>query len=91
MDIERIARLSGLELSDEEKARFSKELKTILDYFSKIDEVEVSELQASYHEHLGYQPLRADEPRDGLPRDEVLRNAPAVEDGYIKIPPILRG
>jgi len=33
--------------------------------------------------------LRADEPRPSLQRDEVLRAAPAVEDGRFRVPPIL--
>ncbi len=92
IDVKHIANLAGLDLTDEELQRFQKDLQEILNYFSQIDEVDVSNLSLTYHEHLGYQRLRDDIPsaESGLSRDEALANAPDKEDSYFKIPPILR-
>jgi aspartyl-tRNA(Asn)/glutamyl-tRNA(Gln) amidotransferase subunit C len=89
VDIERLEKLAAIELTDEEREKFKREITLILDYFSQIDELDTEDGGISYHEHLGYQRFREDIPEKGLKREEALSNAPEVEEDYFKIPPVL--
>ena len=89
IDIEKLEKLAAIELTEEERVRFQKELQTILDYFSQIDEVDTEGVEVTYHEHLGFQRMREDEPERGLDKEDALKNAPEREGDYFKIPPIL--
>lgn len=49
VDVERVARIARLNLTDEEKGRLSKQLNDILDAFSKIDEINIDGVVPSFH------------------------------------------
>jgi aspartyl-tRNA(Asn)/glutamyl-tRNA(Gln) amidotransferase subunit C len=86
--VEHVARLARIELSEEEKRLFTTQLNAILDYFKILDEAETEEVQP-FLSVLGLSNIwRRDETRPSLSTEEALSNAPRKERGYIKAPRI---
>lgn len=88
-EVEHIANLARLELTDEEKARFREQLSAILDYFAQLRELDTSGIQPTSSVLPPRSALRDDEPRPGLSLEELLRNAPDTEAGQFRVPPVL--
>ena len=84
-----VARLARLELSQEELARYTGQLASVLEYAAELAELEVGDLEPMSHPLPLSNVLREDEPGPTLERDEVLAAAPAVEDGRFRVPRIL--
>ncbi len=88
-DVEHIATLARLELSDEQKQLYLGQLSAILDYIAKLQELDTSQVPPSAGGgSIQQMPLRPDEPRPGLTTEELLANAPRKEDDQFKIPPV---
>jgi aspartyl-tRNA(Asn)/glutamyl-tRNA(Gln) amidotransferase subunit C len=87
-DLEHIASLARIELTEDEKEKFAPQLTAILEYFGMLDEVKTDE-QPLHHVFELTNIFREDEEGDSLPQDSVLGNAPKKEDGYIKGPRIV--
>jgi aspartyl-tRNA(Asn)/glutamyl-tRNA(Gln) amidotransferase subunit C len=87
-EVEHIARLARLELSDEEKARYREQLSAILDHVAKLQELDTSDVPPMSAVFAGDSHLRADRPRAPLSRKRLLKNAPEVQDDQFKIPPV---
>jgi aspartyl-tRNA(Asn)/glutamyl-tRNA(Gln) amidotransferase subunit C len=81
-----VARLSRLELSDDEVTRMSEELSHVLDHIEKIRELDLEGVPETSHVVDAAAPLRADEPQPSLPRDVVLASAPEPVDGGFGVP-----
>ncbi len=84
--IKNVAELARLKLSEEEKKRFLKDLKEILDAFSKIDEVDTKEIEGTFHSVEMKDRLRDDLVEDSLSQEEALENTEHKKDGYFKGP-----
>ena len=89
-DVARIAGLAHLELTDEEMALFARQLADILAYAEQVQTVDTSGVPATAHV-LGERTERGDEPRDPLPRDAALANAPdaAPQAGLFRVPRVI--
>lgn len=88
-EVEHIAKLARLELTDEEKARYREQLSAILDHVAalqKLDTATVAPMTAVFA-GAGSQ-LRPDAPRPSLPTGDLLKNAPEHEQEQFKIPPV---
>lgn len=93
--VEHIANLARLDLTDEEKTRIREQLSEVLDYFTRLQKLDTSGIpptssilstNASSHDQTI---LRADEPRPGLSRTDLFRNAPQTESDQFRVPPVL--
>lgn len=87
--VEHIALLARLELSEEEKARFEKQLSAILGYVEKLGQVPLLGVEPLVHPMDLANVFREDEPRAPLPKADVLANAPAPEDPFFKVPKVI--
>jgi aspartyl-tRNA(Asn)/glutamyl-tRNA(Gln) amidotransferase subunit C len=88
-EVEHIAALARLELTDEQKALYREQLSAILDYVAKLQELDTENVPPmTGGRSVAQMPLRADEPRPGLSPEKLLANAPQKEDGQFKIPPV---
>ena len=87
-EVEHIARLARLELSDEEMSRYREQLSSILDHVARLQELDTSEVPAMAAVFTGNSGLRPDRPRAPLSRKSLLKNAPDVQDDQFKIPPV---
>ncbi len=88
-EVEHIAELARLNLTDEEKARYREQLSAVLDYFARLQGLDVSDIPPTASVLPPRSVLREDEPRPGLPREELLANAPDAHDGQFRVPPVL--
>jgi aspartyl-tRNA(Asn)/glutamyl-tRNA(Gln) amidotransferase subunit C len=88
-DVEHVAKLARLALTDDEVDALTGELGAILDHAARVSAVDTSEVAPTAHPLPLVNVLRADEPRPSLDREEVLAAAPAVEDDRFRVPPVL--
>lgn len=88
-EVEHIALLARLELSAEEKERYRLQLSAILDYASRLQELDTGSISPTSSVLPPRSYLREDEPSKGLERGEILKNAPRVEDDQFRVPPVL--
>jgi aspartyl-tRNA(Asn)/glutamyl-tRNA(Gln) amidotransferase subunit C len=84
-EVHHIAELADVGIDTEELAPFTHQFNAILDYFDVLDRVTGE--TAVTRELINV--MREDIPEPSLPRDEVLRNAAATEDGFIKAPRVM--
>ena len=89
IDIDHVARLARLELSDEEKERLREQLAVILDNAATVGEVATEDVPPTAYAIPRSNVLRPDELTPSLPLEEVLANAPEVEDDRFKVPRIV--
>jgi aspartyl-tRNA(Asn)/glutamyl-tRNA(Gln) amidotransferase subunit C len=88
-DVEHVARLARLDLSDAELEQFTGQLAVILEHAAAVAALDTSGVAPTAHPLPLVNVLRADTARAGLDRDEVLAMAPASEDGRFRVPRIL--
>lgn len=89
IDIEHVARLARLDLTDEEKERLRAQLGLILEHAAKVGEVATADVPPTASAIPRANVLRPDEPRPSLPTGEALSNAPAAEDERFRVPRIV--
>ena len=89
LDVERVARLARLRLSEEEKEEFRRQLDEILLYMEKLDELDTEDVEPLAHILSLRNVLRKDEVKPCLERDEVMKNAPAHRHGLFQVPPVI--
>jgi aspartyl-tRNA(Asn)/glutamyl-tRNA(Gln) amidotransferase subunit C len=88
-DVEHVAQLARLALTEDELTRFTGELLHILEHAQDLATLDLDEVEPTAHPLPLTNVTRPDEVRPSLPRDEVLAQAPAVEDGRFRVPRIL--
>jgi aspartyl-tRNA(Asn)/glutamyl-tRNA(Gln) amidotransferase subunit C len=88
-DVEHVAQLARLALTDDEIEHFTAQLEVILEHAAQIAALDTHDVPPTAHPLPVVNVLRADEVRPSLPRDEVLAMAPASEDGRFRVPRIL--
>jgi len=88
-DVEHVATLSRLALTDDEIEKLTGELGAILDYAAEVSALDTADVPPTAHPLPLVNVFRPDDPRPGLDRDEVLAEAPAAEDGQFRVPRIL--
>jgi len=84
-DVEHIAELADIGINTGELGTFTHQFNAILDYFDVLDQVKGDTTVTSDLINI----MREDVVEPSLPRDEVLKNAPAQEDGFIKAPRVM--
>jgi aspartyl-tRNA(Asn)/glutamyl-tRNA(Gln) amidotransferase subunit C len=89
-DVERIAALAHLELTDEEKHVFTKQLADILAYAEQLQAIDTAGVAATAHVNA-HEAERDDDLRPSLPVADALRNAPdGVPDaGLFRVPRVI--
>ena len=87
-EVEHIAQLARLELTDEEKARYREQLSAILEHVAQLQKLDTSNIPPTSSMLASASHLRADEAHPSLSVDELLKNAPDKEARQFKIPPV---
>ncbi len=87
-DVENVAKLARLELTDDEKQKFTEQLDNILDYFNQLNELDTTGVEPLSHPIPIYNVMREDSPTEFKEREMILNNAPEEEDGYFRVPKI---
>lgn len=89
IDVRHFARLARLQLSDEECATFQPQLDAILAYAEKLGKLDVSGIEALAHPVPVHDVMRDDTPRESLPVEAVLANAPDHTRNQIRVPKVI--
>jgi aspartyl-tRNA(Asn)/glutamyl-tRNA(Gln) amidotransferase subunit C len=83
-DVEHVAELARVSVTDDEAERFVDEFNDVLNYFETLDDVPEDVEAEDDFENV----MRADEPRPSISQDEALSNADETEDGYFVGPSV---
>jgi aspartyl-tRNA(Asn)/glutamyl-tRNA(Gln) amidotransferase subunit C len=88
-EVRHVAMLARLGLTDEEVEKFRVQLLDVLGYIDMLQKVDTSAIPptAQILSHMNV--MREDEARPSWPVADILGNAPAQEDGFIRVPPVL--
>ena len=84
-----IARLARISLSEADVERFTAQLSGILEHFAALAAVDTEGVEPTAHPLPLANVMRADEVTPSLIAAEALANAPATEDGYIRVRAVL--
>lgn len=88
-EVEHIAELAKLKLSEEEVVTFSRQLSTMLEHFQALQTLDTSGIPPTAQVITLRSVMREDEITPSLAPEQVLANAPQAEDGHFKVPAIL--
>ena len=88
-DVAHVAKLARLALTDEELATFTGQLDAVLGHAADVEALDLDDVPPTSHPYPLVNVLRDDVVVPSLDRDEVLAQAPAVEDQQFKVPPVL--
>ncbi len=87
--VRHVAHLARLKLSEEEVRHFTDQLGAILEYVSKLNELDVEGVEPMAHALDMHSVLRDDTPQPGRPTEQMLANAPQQDPPFFKVTKIL--
>ena len=90
-EVDHVARLARLNLTEEERIRFTAQLNEILHYVEKLEELDVTGVEPTAHAVPHYNVLRPDISRASFSHEDMLANAPDRVEGFFRVPKILEG
>ena len=88
-DVEHVAQLARLALSEQEIESLTVELGAIVEYAAQVSALDTRDVPPTAHPLPLVNVFRTDRARPGLPRAEVLAAAPATQDERFRVPRIL--
>lgn len=88
-EVERVAKLARLELSEAEKEKFLHQLNDILGAMGKLNELDTENVEPTSHVLDIMNVFKEDEVKGSFALDEMLANAPEKERGLISVPKII--
>jgi aspartyl-tRNA(Asn)/glutamyl-tRNA(Gln) amidotransferase subunit C len=88
IDIDHVARLARLDLTDDEKSKLKVQLGAILEHAAKVGEVATDDVPPTAYAIPRANVFREDVVEPSLPRQAALQNAPAEQDDRFKVPKI---
>jgi aspartyl-tRNA(Asn)/glutamyl-tRNA(Gln) amidotransferase subunit C len=89
IDVDHVARLARLHLTDEERERLAAQLKVILEHAERVQEVAAEDVPPTSHPLPRTNVFREDEPGECLPHEEAIAGAPEATEGRFKVPRIV--
>ena len=88
IDIEHVARLARVRLTENEKRQLAAQLPVILEHAAKVSELDLEDIPPTAQAIPRSNVLRPDVPEPSLPHHEAMANAPEQEDERFKVPRI---
>ncbi|NWG03078.1 MAG: Asp-tRNA(Asn)/Glu-tRNA(Gln) amidotransferase subunit GatC [Syntrophaceae bacterium] len=89
MDIEKVAKLARLELSEQERVTLGSQLEQILNYMDQLNQIDTTGVEPTSHAIPLSNVFKEDEIQPSFPKEEVLALAPDKEDDHFKVPKII--
>jgi aspartyl-tRNA(Asn)/glutamyl-tRNA(Gln) amidotransferase subunit C len=86
--VEHVAKLARLSLSEEEKTQFTSQLNDILQFAEKLNELDTEHVEPTSHVYPVVNVMREDKIKPSLDREKVLLNAPDQKDGSFRVPAV---
>ena len=88
--VDKLAHLSRLEFNDADKAEIKNDLQRMISFVEKLDELDLSDTEPLLHMSSNINVLREDEVKGSVSREEALKNAPAHDDKFFKVPKVIK-
>ena len=88
-EVEHVARLARLALSEAERERMRAQLDAILTYIDKLNQLDTTEVEPTSHVIPMTNVFREDEVRPSLAQEQALANAPDRQETLFRVPRIL--
>jgi aspartyl-tRNA(Asn)/glutamyl-tRNA(Gln) amidotransferase subunit C len=88
-EVEHVARLARLDLSEEEKDLFTGQMDAILAYVDKLNELDTSDIIPTAHAVPMENAFRDDEECPSIGIEEALANAPERAEGFFRVPKVI--
>lgn len=89
IDVSKFADLARLELTEEEAQTFTPQIRSILGYIEKLNELDLDGIEPTAHAAPIYDKMREDIARPGLSREAFLQNAPDRTDDQLRVPKVI--
>ncbi len=89
IDVQKVAMLARIRLTDEEAAELGPQLEQIVGYIDQLSEIETENIAPTAHPHDIAMPLRADIVSNGNRREILQQPAPATESGLYIVPKVI--
>ena len=90
-DVAHVAKLARLEVSEDEKTVFARQLSAILTHIDQLKQLDTAGVEPTTTVLPSDNVFREDEVRPSLTSEQALSNAPDQEDGFFRVPRILEG
>ena len=87
-EVNHIAKLARLDLTDQEKEQYRQQLSEILEYAARLQSVDTSSIPPTSSVLPPRSVLREDIARNSLDVDQILSNAPDTKDNQFRVPPV---
>lgn len=87
--VEHVAELARLNLTEEETEMYTTQLNDILAFFEKIKDVDTANVEPTSHVLELNNVMREDENRPSLKRETALKNAPDHDGEYFRVPAVM--
>ena len=87
-DVEHVAKLARLELTEEEKELYTRQLGAVLEYVNQMNEVDTSNVKPMSHAVDFVNVMRDDNVYYDHTKEELMANAPEEENGFFRVPKI---
>jgi aspartyl-tRNA(Asn)/glutamyl-tRNA(Gln) amidotransferase subunit C len=88
-DVAMVAKLSRLALTPAEVQMYTEQLGKILHYVEKLDALDTSKVEPMITASASGNVFRADTVKPSLQRDDALQSAPAHDDEFFRVPPVI--
>ena len=88
-DVAMVARLSRLAITEDELQKYTEQLGAILHYVDKLNAVDVSKVEPMITAAASGNVFRPDEVKPSLKREDALASAPAHDDEFFRVPPVI--
>lgn len=88
-DVENIAKLARLKVTEEEKEKFVGQVNQILKYVEKLNEIDTDDIEPLSHTLDIKNVFREDRAKASLSQEKALENAPAKTDKFFRVPKVV--
>ena len=88
-EVEHVARLARLALTEQEKENFTEQLGKILGYIEKLNELDTSKIPPTAHPFFSKTVWREDKTYVWSSTQGILENAPEKEESFFKVPKVI--
>jgi len=87
-DVEYVAALARLELTEQETQEYTEQLNSILGYAAMLERLDTEDVVPTAHAVPLHNVMREDQVKPSINHDKALKNAPDGEDGFFRVPKI---
>ena len=89
-DVKHVASLAKLEFSDDEIGKFTSQIEDIMNMANELRKIDTTGVEPTINVTDAVNIMRDDVATAPIPREELMKNVPEHEDGFIKVPAIIK-